>query len=1051
MSITPEQIDLWCSKASESPNLEFKEAKAQYDIKKLCEYCVAIANEGGGHLVLGVTDRPPRDVVGSEAFSDTQAIAEKLFQRLQFRVNVEAVAHPSGRVVVFIIPSRPRGTAYHYGGRYMMRSGEQLVPMSEDQMRRIFAGEQSGGLEKPKTDWDQHPDATYLAIAALVGSWHDKNQCDLEVITQLLGLSYDEWIKKALEILHWPDRPLSLQNGTWKVVNRGELWRLLGSRILDQNLDAFRSLAVSILKERNPAFALPAEQRIAARIHGKVLKYSQVLRKGIAEGLAILGSQPESCSHCSQGKAERISELVVEELLANADWILWGSLGGLLPTLAEAAPRPFLDAVEKSLSQSPSPFGELFAQEGKGITGSNYLTGLLWALEALAWDEQYIVRSCIALADLASHDPGGQWANRPFNSLVTILLPWLPQTRASIDKRKVVVQTILREYPDIAFKLIVQLLPGQHQSSFGSYKPKWRIVIQEGSQRGVTHQEYSEQSFFYAELAVAAAEGEAVRISTLIEYFDNLPQPAFDQLLQELSSQATTGLPEEQRASIWEYLIKFINKHRRFEDAEWALPKEIIDRVEAVAAQLAPTQPFSLYQHLFRDDGFEYSGESSGWDEQQKKLDSQRAAAISQIFQQDGIDGVIRFAKKIPLAGEVGRALGALEVDILEQSLLPSFLDSAGSAHKFLAKGFIVGRLHLKGWDWCDGLDKAGWSPDQKGQFLAYLPFSKETWDRASDWLQGDEHEYWSRVEAYGYQSDDELATAVEKLIEHGKAHAAINCLFWMHHTKQRLDINHCVEALLAAPLSKEPSNLMNAHHIVELIKILQVDPSVNEDDLFRVEWIYVPLLDGYLGATPKSLEIRLANDAEFFCEVIRLVYHSKKEGKESIDKPSETSRESAMNSWRLLRKWKIPPGTQKDGSFSAEGFAVWLQEVKKTCAESGHLDVALTAIGNVLIHSPSDPNGLWIHHAVAAAINDRDAERMREGYRIGIFHSRGMRRLTPTATQERREGEALRRKAEQVEDAGFHRFADALRELAEDYIRDAEKMWSVVDEHSGS
>jgi len=67
------------------------------------------------------------------------------------------------------------------------------------------------------------------------------------------------------------------------------------------------------------------------------------LRKGIAEGLAILGSQPESCANCSQGKAEATCILVIRELLTDADWVLWGSLNRLLPTLAEAAPGNFLD------------------------------------------------------------------------------------------------------------------------------------------------------------------------------------------------------------------------------------------------------------------------------------------------------------------------------------------------------------------------------------------------------------------------------------------------------------------------------------------------------------------------------------------------------------------------------------------------------------------------------------------------------------------------------------------------------------------------------------
>ena len=116
-----------------------KEARAQFDIARLHEYCVAIANEGGGHLLLGVADKLPRMVVGTHAFRDTVSTAQRLYEGLGFRVDVEEVAHPHGRVLLFHIPSRPHGTAYHLDGRYLMRSGESLVPMSEDRLRAVFA------------------------------------------------------------------------------------------------------------------------------------------------------------------------------------------------------------------------------------------------------------------------------------------------------------------------------------------------------------------------------------------------------------------------------------------------------------------------------------------------------------------------------------------------------------------------------------------------------------------------------------------------------------------------------------------------------------------------------------------------------------------------------------------------------------------------------------------------------------------------------------------------------------------------------------------------
>lgn len=53
MNTTPEQIDLWRQSVSEHQRLEFKEAKTQFDNRKLYEYCVSLANEGGGYLLEG--------------------------------------------------------------------------------------------------------------------------------------------------------------------------------------------------------------------------------------------------------------------------------------------------------------------------------------------------------------------------------------------------------------------------------------------------------------------------------------------------------------------------------------------------------------------------------------------------------------------------------------------------------------------------------------------------------------------------------------------------------------------------------------------------------------------------------------------------------------------------------------------------------------------------------------------------------------------------------------------------------------------------------------
>jgi len=852
------------------------------------------------------------------------------------------------------------------------------------------------------------------------------------------------WIHKAREILHYPDSPLSLKNGQWKILDRLELWNSLGSRIFDQNLDTFKSLAVSVLTERDPSFELPPEDRYAAKVHEKVLTNSPILRKGLAEGLAILGNNPDACRNCSQGKPEAIAVSAIYEIFVNADWVLWGSLDNLLPILAEAAPNEFLNAVERAMRLSPSPFDNLFDQEGNGITGRNYLTGLLWALEALAWDEKYLVRICVILGELAIRDPGGQWLNRPANSLETILLPWFPQTIASIEKRKAAVQTLLKEWPDIGWKLVIHLLPNQHQTSSGSYKPSWRKIITDDWEKGVSHQEYWQQVSFYAELAVSFAGHDTVKLSELIDHFGNLPKPAFDHLIEVLSSDAINSLSEEQRLSIWDRLTKFTAKHRRFMDAKWALSDELLTEIDAVADRLAPSNPFNLYQHLFSNRAFDLFEEKGNWEEQRKKLDKRRETAVKEIFQQGGIYAVIQFAELVTFPDYVGRALGAMPDPSIEQYLLPAFLNSEDQRQLALINGFVWKRHNINGWAWSDGIDKASWDDKQVGSFLSFLPFRKESWERASQWLEKSQGEYWSRTSANAYEADGNLDIAIEKLIEYKRPFAAINCLDRMRHDKQQINVEQCVRSLLAALSSREPVNAMNNYHIIELIKFLQDDTSVSQDDLFKIEWAYLPLLDRHSGAAPKLLENRLSSDPEFFCEVLRMIYRSKKKD-EPQKEPTEKSKAIATNAWRLLYEWRTPPGMQEDGGFDEANFSGWLKRVKEICTDSGHLEVALITIGEVLIHSPADPEGLWINRTIAEALNDRDSEDMREGYRIGVYNARGAHWVDPTGKPEKELAEQFRQKAEDVENAGFQRLAVTLRGLTDEYGMESKR---IVAEH---
>lgn len=133
-----EQLHTWLAEP-EGTNIEFKEAKQNYHFDKLVEYCVALANEGGGKIILGATDRRPRRIVGTAVYAEPGRTEAGLHERLMHRIPVEEILTADGRVLVVHVPPRLPGTAWHTGGRYLKRAGDDLTALSDAELKAIFA------------------------------------------------------------------------------------------------------------------------------------------------------------------------------------------------------------------------------------------------------------------------------------------------------------------------------------------------------------------------------------------------------------------------------------------------------------------------------------------------------------------------------------------------------------------------------------------------------------------------------------------------------------------------------------------------------------------------------------------------------------------------------------------------------------------------------------------------------------------------------------------------------------------------------------------------
>lgn len=124
--------------AKEGENVQFKEAKNRFDMGEAARCCCALANCGGGKLVFGITDKRPRQVVGSQAFEQPERTRRGLIDKLKVMVDFQLLDHQGKRVLVFDVASRPYGLPAQADGIAWWYEGDSLIPMPEEIRRGIY-------------------------------------------------------------------------------------------------------------------------------------------------------------------------------------------------------------------------------------------------------------------------------------------------------------------------------------------------------------------------------------------------------------------------------------------------------------------------------------------------------------------------------------------------------------------------------------------------------------------------------------------------------------------------------------------------------------------------------------------------------------------------------------------------------------------------------------------------------------------------------------------------------------------------------------------------
>ncbi len=844
----------------------------------------------------------------------------------------------------------------------------------------ILKNRLSGLQTNPIPTWAETISPATISASLLLGGWDERNNWDLAAFEELSGIPYSDSEADLQKLSSCRDSILLQAAGNWRQISKDDAWTKFGIKITPTVLKTYETLAVKILVDDDR-------------------RYSRTVKKHVAETLALLGMMGQTIEADSSIDTKAMINRIVDNVLSPiATWHRWASLGLSLSLLAEASPEHFVRAVQADLNKPFPEILKLFNPYGSPPSVNCYHSGILWALESLAWSSKYLPNVAKILLLLADSDPGGTWTNRPDNSLAEILSCRIPQTTAVCKERVQILDLLIKENSNATWLILVKLLRSTLNSiATATQKPYWRDWATSWS-RGVSTGEIQLFLFALGERIVEQAGLDAKRWTVVFELLVCFPDAVRPKLLNNARFLSNSDLADNERQQLAGAISKLINLHRRPNKKDWVFPVELLEELEQLEMDFTPQTDVMKSVSLFDERPDMFYRDEIDHDTLPARvaaLFAARKGLIKQITTNSGFDGIMSLVAHSEAVFQVGNCLAIATEDVHLNEIIPAQLHS-GEREREFANGFIGGRWSVSKWEWAKSTLAFCDSSETKSWFLAAMPFVPECWDLANAEGKETDDLYWERCRrVYGELDAVGFENGVAKLTKYGRFSQALDLLSDALVANQPISIAIMILPLDAIISSSRKNNQTAAtqdlkFRVPNIIAALQSRDDVDETLMRTFEFEFLEFLNRSPGPESKTLFKHLATRPEFFIEMLSDAFKSNSETIEAKEDPAfERNNEIAFKRRDLLREWSLIPGTQKDGTIDQSKLLNWCSEARLLATECGRLEQCDDLIGRLFAHAPMEINGTWPCAPVRQAIVENQTESLTSGFESGIRYLR--------------------------------------------------------------
>ena len=880
-----------------------------------------------------------------------------------------------------------------------------------------------GSLEGNRAPWSDPADgdSDLLLLLSVIGSWNtaqvwDKDADsyrpqfkDTKLLLELTGEPNDDRIIRMLEKYgrevgrdFGACDPMFAHADSVVAINAPiDAFYRFAHRYRDRHYDILEKGLKTIFDSRSNKMRPRDEMYDPAKetgysddiLGGLILTFVLVGLFGDQRPLNLKPRGGECRNYCDDVYLNRLPQLSENPLLS-------GTISSWLPLLAEGCPHAFLRSLETLLEGHNDVVKEIFRVREHSYGFGNYHIGnsILWALERLAWVEEYVPRISNILfgLHLSAGKIDSNVGNQPLASLRGILSLYIPQSTASPETRLQTFKMLSDTYGKDALDLFVELLDSRGGGSIISTSKPIFTWVDEPTRMWADI--YDERDALM-EISVKLAANSSSTLARLVDTVPLMEPKIFRQYIDLIKS---TKSNREGNLLLLDELRDFTSRHAEFPDADWSVSS---DRVLALKKSMDVIRPTDITRHLWLFENSWVRLPDSSRMDSHNELPQKRVGVMQDLVTAPETS-LFEFISKAGAPYPIGVALATYlqnpentichamlaKLNLKEEKSRPFIIGLSDGVSRENPEGWLalLNEVHLKVPANC--LEWIG-----TGLFPSSYILSEMIGAKYSSFIHKG---FWESVDIYSLFRVEMPDGVIQELLNAGRAHDLAALAHKADTSLNDDDIRKIAEAFLP-DLAKSISNgnardQMSTYYFWGMLETVETRGIMSLEEIAKIEF---PMARSFQFNGPKRLTALhrvMAKSPKDYVELLSYVFRADPEQTKAdpkaiakVESPSDGVAESA---YAALSSMNNLPG-ESGGKFDYQKLEAWALEVIEMAEAIGRREIAWSQIGELFGRATVDPqDGTWPDRAVRDFIEKQGNARFREAVRRGEFNNRGVR-----------------------------------------------------------